>query len=304
VAATGKDVLVRLGVLVLGVLTLATACGTAPAAKPDVRDVAEKSSADSSRIAISYGGREYFTGEWDFRKDIGAFSWGPSEKTDWDQIVTAEATYTRVGRFPGQSGATGKAWFKWEADNTKAHAFGGSLFGFVPSDPGQLLALLKAASSAHEVGKGEERGVAVRRYRAELDVPQAVGLLPSDQRELVWAMLRQYELGRDASIPLELALDGDNRLSRVDVDVPGGEGETLSLEFFDYGLDVKPEAPPADDVMSKDEAARFLSDSCPEEKEDKPQKTADGSSVCITVSVGENETGSGGLTSKGIKEGK
>jgi hypothetical protein len=301
VAASGEDVLVRLGVLVLGVLTLATACGTAPATTPDVSDVAEKSSADSSRIAISYGGREYLAGEWDFRKEIGAFSWGPTERTNWDQIVTAEATYTRIGWFPGQSRATGKAWFKWEADNTKVHEFGGSLFGFLPSDPGQVLALLKAASSVHEVGKGEERGVAVRRYRAELDVSQAVGLLPSDQRELVRAMLRQYELGRDATIPLELALDGDDRLSRVDLEVP--EGERLSLEFFDYGLDVNPKAPPADQVLSKDEAARLFSDTCPEEKEDKVQETASESSVCIIVS-GENEAGSGGLTSTGMKEGK
>jgi hypothetical protein len=154
----------------------------------------------------------------------------------------------------------------------------------------------------HEVGKGEERGVPVRRYRAELDVQQALGGVASDQRELVRAMLRQYQLGVDRTIPLELALDGDDRLSRVDVDVP--EGERLSLEFFDYGLDVNPKPPPAAEVMSKDEAARLFSVSCPEEKEDKVQKTANDSSVCITVSVGEEETGSGSLKSIGLEEGK
>jgi hypothetical protein len=290
---------VRVAILMFGALVLASGCGAAPASEPDVRDVAAKSAADSSRVAISYGGREYFTGEWDFRKNIGAFSFGPSEKTGWDQIVTAEATYTRVGWFPRRP--PGKAWMKWEADDTKLHAFGGSLFGYFPSDPGQLVALLKAASSVHEVGKGEERGIAVRRFRAELDVSQAVGRLASDQRELARAMLRQYELGSDGSIPIAFALDGDDRLSRVDLDV--AEGERVSLEFFDYGLDVNPKAPPADEVMSKDEAARLFSDSCPQEKEDKAQKSASESSVCISVSA-ENETGYGGVTSTGMKEGK
>ena len=290
----------RFALLVFAVLVLASGCGTAPASEPDVRDIAAKSGADSSRIVIAYGGKEYFTGEWDFRKDVGVFSFGQSEKTDWDQIVTAEATYSRVGRAPGQSGPTGKTWMKWEADDTKLHAFGGSLFGFLPSDPGQLLALLTATSSVQEVGKGEERGIAVRRYRAELDVPQALGRIAVDQRELVRAMLRQYELGSEGSIPLEFALDGDDRLSRVDLDVP--EGERISLEFFDYGLDVSPKAPPADEVMSPDEAARFFSDSCPEEKEDKAQESASEGSACISVST--SEAGSGGLTSTGMKEGK
>jgi hypothetical protein len=286
---------VRLAVLVLGIVALATGCGTAPASKSDVKNVAEKSAADSARIAVSYAAREYFTGEWDFRRNIGEFSVGPSQKAGWDQIVTPEATYTRMAPFPGQSRPTGKSWMKWEGEGSKVHEFGGSLFGFLPSDPGKLLALLTAARSVREVGNGEERGVAVTRYRADLDVEQALQTLRNDERNVVRSMLRQYELGAKGRILLEFAVDDSGRLRRASTTMPWGE--KVSVEFFDYGLDVRPKAPPADEVMTKDEASRLYG--CPEEK-----AATEWESDCITIELDDSATGYGGLTSTGTKEGK
>jgi hypothetical protein len=298
VDATGEEVLMRLAVVVLGMLALTTGCGTAPAAKTDVRAMAEKSAADSSRIAISYGGTTYFVGEWDFQRNIGSFRWGPSENKGWDQIVTSDATYTRVGALPSTR-ATDKTWMKWEADDSKENAFGGSLFGLVPSDPTQLLTMLKSASSVHARGKGQERGVAVTRYRADLDVDQALQTLPKDERNVARSMLRQYQLGTDGKIPLDLAVDDSGRLRQVAITVP--EGEMLSIEFFDYGLEVYAKAPPADEVMSREELSRRISEACPEEKTQKSEREG---SDCITIEVGESETGYGGLTSTSMKEGR
>jgi hypothetical protein len=296
--AAGEEVLVRLAALVLGVAALAAGCGTAPASKSGAEEVAESSAADSARIAVSYGARQYFTGEWDFRKNVGEFSLGPSKQTGSVQIVTRDASYTRVAPCRAESKPTGKSWMKWEGDGSKMHEFGGSLFGFLPSDPGKLLPLLKAASSVSALGKGEERGVAVTRHRADLDVERALQTLQKDDQNAVRSMLRQYELGAKGRITVEYAVDLSGRLRQASTTMPWGE--KVTVEFFDYGVDVSPKAPPADEVMTTEEASRMFSAGGPEEGVNETEWKSD----CIILGFDDGATGYGGLTSTGAKEGK
>lgn len=250
-------------VLVVSLLALVCGCGAASSSNPDVEAIAEKSAANSSRIAISYGGTQYFSVEWDFRKNVGMLSFGrPGKPEGWAEIVTADATYTRLN--PGMfKGLTDKTWVKWDNDDGSESDLTTSLFGIVPNDPSRLLALLKSAGSVQEVGDGEERGIAVTRYRASLDVEQAIRQLPRDERNGARALLRLYSVGAKGEVPLDLAVDDAGRLRRVDVDVT--DGEKLSVEFFDYGLAVDPQPPPATEVLSREEWRKLfekISDRC------------------------------------------
>ena len=237
--------------LLLTFLALASGCGAASSSNPDVGAMAEKSTADSSRIAVSYGGAQYATFEWDFRKNVGLFSFGhPDQDEGWAEIVTSDATYYRFN--PSMfDGLTDKTWVKWDNEDGGESELNNSLFGIAPNDPSQLLALLKAASSVQEMGEGEERGVPVTRYRAMLDVEQAIRQLPKGEQDGARSALRLYAVGAKGKVPLDLAVDDAGRLRRVDADVP--DGEKLTVEFFDYGLAVAAKPPPAEEILTSEE---------------------------------------------------
>jgi hypothetical protein len=272
-AATGEDVLMRHGVPLVLLMALVAGCG-ARTSNPGVGNVPEKMTVKgSSRIAISYGGNQALVGEYDFTKDVGSFAWG-SRNPDgqWDQIITPEATYAR---FPHEATGLSAAWVKVEGARKDA-----GLFGFeTPSDPSRLLELLKAASSVHEVDSGQERGVAVRRYRASLDLDRALRELPASERDGVRSMIRQYWVdGAKEGIPLDLAIDKEGLLRRLNTNVP--DGEELSIEFFDYGLHVVAKPPPPDQVLTSEEFSRLLRQSCAE-----PNGGEDGATACSGVGV-------------------
>lgn len=262
----------RHGVPLVLLMALVAGCG-ARTSNPGVGSVPEKMTAKgSSRIAISYGGNQALVGEYDFSKDVGSFAWGSSNPDrQWDQIITPEATYTR---FPHEAAGSSAAWVKVEGG-----AKSSDLFGFGLSDPARLLALLDAASSVHEVDSGQERGVAVRRYRASLDLDRALRELPASERDGVRLMIRQYWVdGAKEGIPLDLAIDKEGLLRRVDTTVPDG-GE-LSIEFYDYGIRVVAKPPPPDQILTWEEFSRFLRQGCAES-----DGGEDGTTACSGVGL-------------------
>lgn len=252
--------MIRRAILLLALLLVVGSCGASQQSNPNLAAVAEKSAATSSRISISFAGKEYFAGAWDFTKDVGTFaSGGADEDASWTQIVTSEATYTRLN--PGLFGGSARGkWMKIDFDADRDS--GERLFGFAPSDPSHLLPLLKASSNVRKVEDGNERGVAVTRYQTTLDVERALRQLPKGQREAFRALVRQYWPERASDgIPLDLAVDEMGLLRRVDLNISGGE--QLTVEFFDYGVSVTPKPPPARDVLSTKELERLIKVGCP-----------------------------------------
>lgn len=198
---------------------------------------------------MSYGGRKLATAAFDYDKQIGVVEF----RGDVQQIVTSDAVYTKLAVFDIPLEKLGKK--RWVRNDDASKARG--LFQPVAVRPAQLVAFLSTVSDVEKIGTGEERGVPVTRYRARLDVERALNELPERERVILGETIREYWTdGATAGIPVDLAVDAEGRLSRVTVIVP--DDTPLVLEFYDYGVVVKPTAPPADEVVTWQETTDLL----------------------------------------------
>jgi hypothetical protein len=168
-------------------------------------------------------------------------------------VVDGTTAYLRIPMLQALTGTSG--WLS--ATPEELAAAGGSL-GVTggTGDPSQLLDTLRGVAGAvDEVGPDEVRGVATTRYRATVDLADAIERAPEVQREEMQAMLDQ--LGADVtSIPVDVWVDADGLARRLVMDfgdlaaqVMGVDGSaTLTLELFDYGEDVTIEIPDPSEV--------------------------------------------------------
>lgn len=168
-------------------------------------------------------------------------------------VVDGTTAYLRIPMLQALTGTSG--WLSATPDELEAA--GGSLgVAGASGDPSQLLDTLRGvAGEVEEVGAEEVRGVATTRYRATVDLGQALDQAPEAQREELQAMLD--ELGGDvASIPVDVWVDADGLARRLVMDfgdlaaqTMGVDGSaTLTLELFDYGEDVTIEIPDPSEV--------------------------------------------------------
>ncbi len=175
-------------------------------------------------------------------------------------------------RFPllAQSLPDGKEWVKIDLQKIgEQQGFDlGQLSQLTQSDPSQFLNYLRAASKdVAEVGEKEVRGVATTHYRAKIDLEKVADQAPAESREQVRAsidaLIRQTGM---RTMPVEVWIDEDGLLRRerleMTFDVPGGasgiEQEaamTMTMDFFDFGVEVDVEPPPADQVTDITELA-------------------------------------------------
>jgi hypothetical protein len=230
---------VRTLLVVLAAAALLTGCGARENSESAVPEAGDKTAAaGSSRIEASLGGADGFSMRAAYDYEHGT---GIVDAESVRAILTEDAAYFELD----ESIADGKRWIKAPygrgEDDDVFQPFGG--------DPTDLLRFLRAASDVEEIGTGTERGESVTRYKARLDVGRALGELRKEDRESVAEMLEAYWPDAEkAGIQLELAVDGDGRLRRVEIPLP--EYETLMIEFYDYGVEVDAKAPPADEIMT------------------------------------------------------
>jgi hypothetical protein len=134
------------------------------------------------------------------------------------------------------------------------------------SDPTQALDYLRGASSdITEVGREELRGTATTHYRATLDLRLAAQQLEGEQKQALEKLIATTGLG---SYPAELWIDDDGRLRKMDLSIdlsqlklPAREATTsegaaasagtmnVTMELFDFGVDVDVAPPPAAEVV-------------------------------------------------------
>jgi len=133
------------------------------------------------------------------------------------------------------------------------------------SDPTQYLDYLASVSrDVREIGAEDVRGVATTHYAATLDFASA----PEDFDAEVLAELgidrddlaASFEAMRDqfgvANVPVDVWIDGEGlvRRMRMSMGLDPADGQVpamkmrVELEMFDYGVEVRVEAPPADEV--------------------------------------------------------
>ena len=147
------------------------------------------------------------------------------------------------------------------SDKSLQRAGLGSLGFTQQQDPAQTLQYLRAASSGvKESGSATVRGVETTRYVGRLDFRKALdaGLdrleLPAAERQRARQGMQRMlgQLGAKG-MPFEVFVDDDGLLRRLTMDmsmqVMGQPMSTkVSMDYFDFGVDVDVQAPPAGDV--------------------------------------------------------
>ena len=272
-----RRVLVALQVVALAVGL--TACGGDALALDPVASAATKTvESGSSRvefaIAMKAAGQSMDmtgSGLFDYRERRGAVTYrmqlpGVGNASMEMRMIDTKLYLRLPQAVAGPALPNGKQWFGLDLDKSLRRAGLGSLDFTQQQDPAQTLQYLRAASSGvKENGSATVRGVETTRYVGRLDFRKALdaGLerLPAAERERARQGMQRM-LGRPGSkgVPFEVFVDDDGLLRRLTLDMSmeamGQPLSTkLSMDYFDFGVDVDVQAPPARDVT---DATRLL----------------------------------------------
>ena len=156
-------------------------------------------------------------------------------------------------RFPPEMSNVfgGKPWIKIDLD--EAAALSGMDLGALASaqsaDPTQGLAYLRGVSDdVSEVGEETLRGEDVTHYKLTIDLAKALDEAPDDQKDAIRSAMEQ--LGTDTTIPAEAWIDDDGRLRKLVQETTVSElgAMKMTMELFDFGVDVDVSEPPASEV--------------------------------------------------------
>jgi hypothetical protein len=141
----------------------------------------------------------------------------------------------------------------------------GSYIGLDFSQPHLGLEELRDAVSVIELGRDRLRGVTVRHFHAEISVERYVASLPpGSPAEDRKALVEAYHQAGTSSLPVDVWVDGQGRVRKLQsrfnwpaastvsgpgqqVDSPGGV-LAWTVEFYEFGVPVHVEIPPADQV--------------------------------------------------------
>lgn len=248
--------------LALAVLSLPAlvACGASdPVAAEEISAaVAKTAESGSSRIEISgtdEGEAIVMGGVADHERRLASFRFDTAPK-DWEGAAQEEAFRVLGGTlYVGSSifGATGagekkpKPWVKFEYDKEDDVTLDTLLFPFPFVDPGQLLATFQKVGGAVEsLGEEPVRGVPTDRYRLTLDLERLINTAPARHRA---ALRRELEERERQLEPIEIWIDDAGLARRMRFVV---DSDPVSIDFFDFGIDVDVQAPPADQVEDLD----------------------------------------------------
>lgn len=151
-------------------------------------------------------------------------------------------------------------WVKFDLTETEGMA-GFDQLQQMGGDPTQGLEVLRGVSGeVEEVGTEDVRGTSTTHYRATVDLDKAVAEAPERARNSVRQLIEQ--LGT-SEMPVEVWIDEEGRLrrqrQRLDLSQATGAAPaqggtvTTTVEYFDFGIDVDVQPPPADQVTDLQE---------------------------------------------------
>lgn len=251
---------VALPVLSVLLVLLASACGASdPIASEEVSAaVAKTASAGSSRMEIASledGKRMVMRGVADHERRRAALTYettasGSKQLSGTEFRVIGTTMYMETSAFglsaDPAKGAKPKPWFKVEGFDDEV-TIDALLFPFPFIQPGKILAAFEQVSGAVEtLGAETVRGVPTERYRLTLDLARLIETAPAGDRA---ALRKELEQRKTKSEPVEIWIDDAGLARRVRFVV---DSDGVTIDFFDFGIDVKVEAPPADQVEDFD----------------------------------------------------
>jgi hypothetical protein len=274
----------RLLLAVLPLVLVATACGGGDTLSLDpVAQAAEKTTAQETsrfeldmRMTVPGDSREVelrADGVLDYRNQRGRMTVDVSSMADepglplkMTMLFAYPAVYVQLPeelRNQARSGAD-KPWLK--VDVTKAEELDLEQLSQYQNPADQLEILRAVSDSFDETGTEDVRGVRTTRFRAVVDLNEAIdedlAKVPAEDRETAKRELERMadELGME-ELPMDVWLDdaGVLRRMQLELEVPlpdGGPMHTkLTMDLFGFGTKVKVTPPPASQVEDVTELA-------------------------------------------------
>lgn len=200
----------------------------------------------------------------------------------WGDTVAMDMTMSGVGTMAGGSGGEfrmirigttmymdmgsenampdGRHWMKMDIEATAGASGDKALQEKLTSQmqqarqsPAEQMNMMLASPKIHLVGKEKTDGVAARHYRGSMTLDEILDaqkgkkqLDATERQKLVDSMKKQGVDGAD----IDVWINGEDLPVRIDVAMDGKQGTTeLSEHLSDYGADVSPKAPPADETF-------------------------------------------------------
>jgi hypothetical protein len=248
----------RYAFVLLGSALLLTGCGASdPTAAEEVSAAAEQAvDTGSSRIALS-GGDETATysgeGMVDYRDRRATFTYKVESKPG-EEEMRGEGEFRAIGSMAYMENsifgaAAGdderlKPWVAFDLSETEP-SLDNLLFPFPFIDPTRLLnALQEVSGDLEELGSKEIRGVETEGFRLEVDFRRLIEEAPAAHRD---ELLAELENEPQKTLAVEVWIDDDGFVRRL-VD----RRDSVTLDFFDFGVEVDVRAPPEDQVMDDD----------------------------------------------------
>jgi hypothetical protein len=271
-------------VLLLAALLVLPACGGDSVAADPVAEAATKTTeAGSSRIeftmAMEAEGRSLTMrgeGVFDYSPPIGRMTLdlGNLAELAGGELGNGRVEFVLDGaayymKFPQVTERFfGKQWLKIDLEEV-GELTGADLGALQQANqnPAQLMQFLRASDDIEELGKEEVRGVETTHYRARVDLDEAAergaetGELSDEMREQLQAEIERMKAQTGLeTLPVDVWLDEDNLLRRMQMDlsfaVKGGQvGLDMTMDFFDFGVDVRVAPPAADETVDITELA-------------------------------------------------
>ncbi|HEX5613661.1 MAG TPA: hypothetical protein VFZ83_00765 [Acidimicrobiia bacterium] len=191
-----------------------------------------------------------------FEMDLGAL--GVPGGGSVEARLVDGALYMDFSALAGSGGlGAGVRWVEMDLD-ALAGDLGVDLGDFGASNPSQLLDTLESLRGVSDdlelVGPEVVRDVPTEHYRVEVNLDAALGDVPESMRA---DLERSFAVLGLETLPMDVWIDSDDRVRRLDFELSSielAEAGTdlavhMSMELFDFGVEVNVVAPPPDETV-------------------------------------------------------
>lgn len=221
--------------------------------------------AAQGRSSIEFGGE----GLVDYENQVGQMTMdmsdmggapGTPQLGDMNMIFDGTMIYMQFDLLAQQL-PKGKSWVRFDLA-TVGEEMGVDMSQFTQfsnNDPTASLAYLEGATDLEEVGSDEVRGEETTHYEGVVDLQAAADKV--EDEKLSKAIEDLIEIGGQKEVPLEVWIDGEDRIARMmyAFETPAGQGSTdsltseITIEFFDFGTEVDVTIPSDDESVDLQE---------------------------------------------------